>query len=134
MKYNRLRWYTLKYFRSWDDPFLNFAVAAKLALVSRFWFFWSKKGIFFLTCGFQLIVGFLFLINIFISRSSVPQGPIDHQVRSMKAGEAVDYMKMGLVKEVRRNGAVVHVKEEGEDKEQRFFIPGKASKILLTNS
>jgi len=57
-------------------------------------------------------------------KSSVPQGPIDHQVRSMKAGEAVDYMKMGLVKEVRRNGAVVHVKEEGEDKEQRFFIPG----------
>ena len=80
------------------------------------------------------IVGFLFIIIIFISRSSVPQGPIDHQVRSMKAGEAVDYMKMGLVKEVRRNGAVVHVKEEGEDKEQRFFIPGKASKILLTNS
>ena len=75
-----------------------------------------------------------FIIIIFISRSSVPQGPIDHQVRSMKAGEAVDYMKMGLVKEVRRNGAVVHVKEEGEDKEQRFFIPGKASKILLTNS
>jgi len=57
-------------------------------------------------------------------KSSVPQGPFDHQVRSMKAGEAVDYMKMGLVKEVRRNGAVVHVKEEGEDKEQRFFIPG----------
>jgi len=56
-------------------------------------------------------------------KSSVSQGPID-QVRSMKAGEAVDYMKMGLVKEVRRNGAVVHVKEEGEDKEQRFFIPG----------
>merc|ERR1711936_1258099 len=27
-------------------------------------------------------------------KSSVPQGPIDHQVRSMKAGEAVDYMKM----------------------------------------
>ena len=83
---------------------------------------------------YRSIVGFLFIIIIFISRSSVPQGPIDHQVRSMKAGEAVDYMKMGLVKEVRRNGAVVHVKEEGEDKEQRFFIPGKASKILLTKS
>ena len=94
----------------------------------------EKSNFLFDLCGFQLIVGFLFLINIFISRSSVPQGPIDHQVRSIKAGEAVDYMKMGLVKEVRRNGAVVHVKEEGEDKEQRFFIPGKASKILLTNS
>ena len=121
---------------------MNFAVAAELARVSRFKFLKfvggvilvEKSNFLFDLCGFQLIVGFLFLINIFISRSSVPQGPIDHQVRSMKAGEAVDYMKMGLVKEVRRNGAVVHVKEEGEDKEQRFFIPGKASKILLTNS
>ena len=92
----------------------------------------EKSNFLFDLCGFHSIVGFLFIINIFISRSSIPQGPIDHQVRSMKAGEAVDYMKMGLVKEVRRNGAVVHVKEEGEDKEQRFFIPGKNSKIVLT--
>ena len=96
-----------------------------LAVLRNFWgeLYWSKK-----------VTEISCKVTNFISRSSIPQGPIDHQVRSMKAGEAVDYMKMGLVKEVRRNGAVVHVKEEGEEKEQRFFIPGKASKIVLTNS
>jgi hypothetical protein len=38
--------------------------------------------------------------------------------------EDVDYMKMGIVKEIRKNGAVALVKEEGQDLEQKFFIPG----------
>jgi len=64
-------------------------------------------------------------------RSSVPQG-ID-QVRAVKSGDGFhDYMKMGLVKDIRRNGAVVHVKEEGEDVEQKFFIPGWS--FIHTNS
>lgn len=36
----------------------------------------------------------------------------------------VDYMKMGYVKEIRKNGAIAVVKEEGQDLEQKFFIPG----------
>merc|ERR1719474_548275 len=54
--------------------------------------------------------------------SMVPQTV--EQVAAKKTEEAVDYMKMGLVKEIRKNGAIAHVKEEGEDKEQKFFIPG----------
>jgi len=54
--------------------------------------------------------------------SMVPQTV--EQVTTKKTEEAVDYMKMGLVKEIRKNGAIAYVKEEGEEKEQKFFIPG----------
>jgi len=54
--------------------------------------------------------------------SMIPQTV--EQVTTKKTEEAVDYMKMGLVKEIRKNGAIAYVKEEGEDKEQKFFIPG----------
>jgi len=54
--------------------------------------------------------------------SMVPQSV--EQVTAKKTEEAVDYMKMGLVKEIRKNGAIACVKEEGEEKEQKFFIPG----------
>jgi len=56
--------------------------------------------------------------------SMVPH--IIEQINTKKTEEAVDYMKMGLVKEIRKNGAIAYVKEEGEDKEQKFFIPGWA--------
>ena len=42
----------------------------------------------------------------------------------MKKKEEVDYMKMGIVKEIRKNGAIAVVKEEDEETEQKFFIPG----------
>jgi len=54
--------------------------------------------------------------------SMVPQTV--EQVTTKKTEEVLDYMKMGLVKEIRKNGAVAYVKEEGEEKEQKFFIPG----------
>jgi len=57
--------------------------------------------------------------------SMIPQ-TIEEQVPAKKTEEAVDYMKMGLVKEIRKNGAVAYVKEEGEENEQKFFIPGWA--------
>lgn len=56
--------------------------------------------------------------------SMVPH--VIEQINAKKTEEAVDYMKMGLVKEIRKNGAIAYVKEEGEDKEQKFFIPGWA--------
>jgi len=51
---------------------------------------------------------------------------LSHNTRPEKAEDVVDYMKMGIVKEIRKNGAVAHVKEEDEEKEQRYFIPGWA--------
>ena len=57
----------------------------------------------------------------FFRRSS-----LSHNTRPEKAEDVVDYMKMGIVKEIRKNGAVAHVKEEDEEKEQRYFIPGWA--------
>ena len=51
---------------------------------------------------------------------------IAHNTRPDKAEDVVDYMKMGIVKEIRKNGAVAHVKEEDEEKEQKYFIPGWA--------
>lgn len=33
-------------------------------------------------------------------------------------------MKMGIIKEIRKNGAVAAVKEEGSEQEHTFFIPG----------
>jgi len=56
--------------------------------------------------------------------SMVPQAI--EKIIPKKTEEAVDYMKMGLVKEIRKNGAIAYVKEEGEDKAQKFFIPGWA--------
>ena len=41
-----------------------------------------------------------------------------------KKQDDLDYMKMGVVREIYKNGAVAFVKEEGDDKEQKFFIPG----------
>jgi len=41
-----------------------------------------------------------------------------------KKQEDVEYMKMGIVKEIRKNGAVAMVKDEGQENEQKFFIPG----------
>lgn len=48
----------------------------------------------------------------------------DALANSKKSQDEVDYMKMGIVKEIRKNGAVAVVKEEDEDKEQAYFIPG----------
>jgi len=56
--------------------------------------------------------------------SMVPR--VIEQINAKKNEEAVDYMKMGLVKEIRKNGAIAYVKEDGEAKEQKFFIPGWA--------
>jgi len=49
-----------------------------------------------------------------------------------KGQDEVDYMKMGIVKEIRKNGAVAVVKEEGEEKEQSYFIPGWSFSHLNT--
>jgi hypothetical protein len=40
-----------------------------------------------------------------------------------------DYMKMGIVKEIRKNGAVAIVKNEDSDLEQKYFIPGWAFSV-----
>ena len=43
-----------------------------------------------------------------------------------KKQEDLSYMLMGIVKEVRKNGAVAVVKNEDSDLEQKYFIPGWA--------
>lgn len=60
-----------------------------------------------------------------LAHNALAQNPIE-TVPATKKQEEIDYMKMGIVKEVRKNGAVAVVKEEGDDKEQKFWIPGWA--------
>ena len=43
-----------------------------------------------------------------------------------KKQEDLSYMLMGIVKEVRKNGAVAVVKNEDSDVAQKYFIPGWA--------
>jgi len=47
-------------------------------------------------------------------------------VSNGKKQEDLSYMLMGIVKEVRKNGAVAVVKNEDSDVEQKYFIPGWA--------
>lgn len=50
----------------------------------------------------------------------------NNDVSNGKKQEDLSYMLMGIVKEVRKNGAVAVVKNEDSDVEQKYFIPGWA--------
>jgi len=50
----------------------------------------------------------------------------NNDVSNGKKPEDLSYMLMGIVKEVRKNGAVAVVKNEDSDLEQKYFIPGWA--------